>query len=446
VIVALEPDPLVSKMPPRDEAAERAVLGCLILDGAAVDDVRPLLAAPAAFRSVPHQQIYSTICGMADAEQPVDALTVAAQLDDQGVLDQCGGGLYLAELSEGVLTSANAAYFARRIAACYLRRELIAASAQVQHLAYESRGLSGEEVARSAEAAIHEATGLDTTAREPQALAELAVGVAERYFAASRGEIEPYLKTGLFALDRLSGGIEPGSYVVLAALSSHGKTSMAVSILRHLAQTTPCALITLEMRAANIARAIVAADARVEDALLRQGLPLSGGLDALQDAVEAASKQLWVLDCTDPGSGHIDAVISQARRLVARHGVRLLCVDYLQLIEVDAERGRNREQEVAEISRRLKRLGMQTGCAIVALAQLNADAQRRGRPSVGDLRESKAIRHDADQVWLLWRPAMFDEDEPHSRAWCAVAKNREGPTGEVELYWHGPSRTFSNTR
>ena len=417
-------------LPPQDVAAEQSVLGGMMLSKDAIADVVEALR-PNDFYRPAHQAIYEAVLDLYGRGEPVDAITVSAELQRRGELERIGGAPYLHTLIATVPTALNAGYYAEIVAEKALLRRLVAAASRIAQLGY--RGGDATAVRDAAEAALYEATAAhrnDQGVDLPDGLDEFLAEVA----AAQAGDAPQGVLTGLVDLDEVLHGLQPGELVVVAARPSVGKTALACGLIRAAAlrQHRRAVMFSLEMGRTEVIGRIMAAETRTRVDKLAGGRLSADEYDRLtRRAAELAEAPIHIDD-----SPHltITEIRSRARRQAARGDLGLIVVDYLQLLP-SGKRVESRQQEVAEFSRSLKLLAKELEVPIVALSQLNRGPEQRTdkKPQLGDLRESGAIEQDADIVILIHQP---DADQDPSRAGetdLIVAKNRRGPATTITV-------------
>jgi len=435
---------------PESLEAEVSVLGAMLLDPSTVDTIAPMLRVEA-FTRPAHAEIYRAILRLNDAHQGVDLVTVGEELKKAHKLDEVGGLEYLAQLVDSVPSAANAVHYARIVRERHVHRDLI----RVANIILE-RASAGREESRQllddAERLIFEIAELGAH-REVTEIKEILKRTFERIDRwRERGQRLTGLETGFHDLDDLTCGLQPAEFIVLAARPSVGKTSLALNILEYVGVRLqrPAVLFSMEMAQEQIVRNMLCSHARLDSHKLRRGMLNQSELTRLSMAAGRLSEAPLFIDDT-PGLT-IWEVRAKARRLRAQHKIELVAIDYLQLMEPPEVE--SREQQVAQISRGLKALARELEIPVLAVAQLNRGVEMRDdhRPRLADLRESGAIEQDADVVLLLHRPMMYrrgegDENIPQDGAEPAklyVAKQRNGPTGEVGLTFLTKFMRFEN--
>ena len=425
------------RLPPRNESAERAALGSVLRWQPALHDVCEVVT-PEDFYLAGHQAVLKAALRLADAGKPVDVVTVADELRRAGELENAGGPAYLGELLDAAPTGANAGWYARLVRDASVRRRLIHAATEILRDAHDGAA-APEALVEAAEQkvfAIAEAAAGSTPAVPLRKAVEEGVSRVE---AAAQGEIvEGGLETGFLDLDRLLR-LRNGELTILAARPGNGKTALGGALFRHAVLNGSAALfVSLEMSRVELTERFLAAEAGIDTRRLRDGRLSEGQWERL-----AAARRS--LDCPrshidDEPSQRMFRIAAAARRLKLRHGISLVVIDYLQLIQPESERVPRHEQ-VAGISRRLKLLARELSLPVVVLAQLNRASEDRAgqRPRLSDLRESGALEQDADAVVLIHK------ETPDARSVeVIVAKQRNGPTGGFNLTWRPECVRFDN--
>lgn len=418
--------------------AERSVLGGILVNREQLDLARSIVRAEDFFR-VAHQQVFRAILTLAERKITPDIVTVADYLTQAGAIEDCGGVVYVASLVDGVPSSVNVPMYARIVKDHATKRALIAVAHQVIASA-STTAAESQEVLDAAESALTSIAMQQATQLQGGAvLSSEASAFLEDVSARKSQQRLTGLTSGIRDLDALTDGFQPGDLIVLAGRPSQGKTALALQLA--LACEAPAAFFSLEMRRAQLAVRALAWLARIDGWALRTGRLHSGDYAKVSDALTALAESGLAID--DASDLTVWQIRSKARRWRADHGLGLVVVDYLQLVTPPREKGaqRNREQEVAKMSRAFKGLAKDLHVPVIVLAQLNRGVESRtdAVPKLSDLRESGAIEQDADIVLFLHRPSgasVKDEGEAH----IIVAKHRNGPTGTVQTLWI-PSQT-----
>jgi replicative DNA helicase len=415
------------RTPPHDIQAEMGVLGSMLLSQEAGYLARERLNEQSFYR-LAHQDIFSAIVHLSDKQNAVDTILLRDELAREDKLEKAGGVAYLLELMEAVPTSANIEHYIEIVRDHAIRRQLIDTAARVEVEAYEP-GRHVDDLLDQAESTIlsvrHE--------KEAGAVREVTDVLLHQHPGQLTG-----LPSGYYDLDDITGGFQPGDFIVVAARPSMGKTTLALNILHHVCavQRRPAALYSLEMPAEQIVSNFLCIHNRLDTHAFRRGTLKDRDWSILEESLDELVGLPLYID--DTASMRVLDLRARARRLFHRHQVELIVVDYLQLLSSNATSD-NRASEVAEISRGIKALARELRVPVVAVAQLSRRVeQEQRRPRLSDLRESGAIEQDADLVLLLHRPQEFQDDaeggvEAGTDADLLVAKHRNGPTGMVPL-------------
>ena len=427
----------VDKTPPQDIAAEQCVLGGMLLSKDAIADVVEILK-PGDFYRPAHTTIYETILDLYTRGEPADAITVAAALADAGELAKIGGAPYLHTLIASVPTAANAAYYARIVAERAVLRRLIEAGTRIVQLGYGAAAGSGrdvDDIVDLAQQAVYEVTERRVS-EDFSPLADLLQPTLDEIEAVgAQGGVMTGIPTGFTDLDRLLNGLHPGQLIVVAGRPGLGKSTVAMDFARHAAirANCPSVIFSLEMSKVEIVMRLLAAESRVPLHVLRSGQLSDDDWAKLARRMGEISEAPIFID--DTPNMNLMEIRAKARRLKQRHGLKLVVVDYLQLM-TSPKRFESRQQEVAELSRGLKLLAKEIDCPVVAVSQLNRGPEQRTdkRPQLSDLRESGSIEQDADVVILLHRDDYYDKESPRAgEADFIVAKHRNGPTDTITV-------------
>jgi replicative DNA helicase len=430
------PIPFEDRLPPQNLEAERGALGSMLLDADCIPDVLATLEERDFYRES-HRTAFRHVKALWGRGEPADAITVLEEMRLAGDYERFGGDEALAAIMDAVPHAANAVYYARIVRQKAIARALIEAANEIQKRSYANQH-TAEELTALAERAVFGVAD----ARVSPGVAPMVEGVdayLERMTRRQAGEVD-CLSTGYPELDDLLDGLQAGNLYVLAARPSLGKTALALNICEFLASEVgggrPSLVISLEMDRVQVGERILAC---------RSGIPIPrmrrpGGMGAADFAAVSAARdsiaRVPVLVDDTPGLniGQVDAVL---RRAILRDRVEALVIDYLQLIDVADLGEENRVQQVAALSKRLKQMARRLKVPVLALAQLNRNAETRQdrRPRLADLRESGSIEQDADAVMLLHRPDYYDQADQPGVAEVIVAKNRGGATGMARLLW-----------
>nr|WP_203818363.1 replicative DNA helicase [Actinoplanes ferrugineus] len=425
------------KSPPQDVAAEQGVLGGMLLSKDAIADVVEILKVQDFYRPV-HATIYDVVLELYGRGEPADALTVAAALADSGDLQRIGGVPYLHTLIESVPTAANASYYARIVSERAILRRLVEAGTKIVQLGYGANGHGGrdvDDIVDLAQQAIYDVTEkrvsedfasigdmLQPTVDEIEAIGAAGGGMAG-------------IPTGFSDLDRLLNGLHPGQLIIVAGRPGLGKSTASMDFARNAAIRNNCAsaIFSLEMSKIEMVMRLLSAEARVPLHVLRSGQLTDDDWAKLARRMGEISEAPIFVD--DTPNMNLMEIRAKARRLKQRHNLKLLVIDYLQLMS-SPKKTESRQQEVSELSRGLKLLAKEIECPVIGVSQLNRGPEQRTdkRPQLSDLRESGSIEQDADVVILLHRDDYYDKESPRAgEADFIVAKHRNGPTDTITV-------------
>ncbi|MFE7412913.1 replicative DNA helicase [Streptomyces laurentii] len=430
------------RTPPNDPDAEHSVLGGQLLSKDAIADVVEILN-PADFYKPAHETIQAVITDMFGRGEPVDPITLGAELTKRGEITRVGGAPYLHALVQAVPTAANASYYAQIVADTAKLRRIAEAGTAIANMAYAAQG-DADDIADAAGAKFNAAVSVrqDSNSFRP---GDRSAALLDRLEARTRGEITRGVPTGLVDLDALTNGLHGGQMIVVAARPAMGKSTLAVDFIRaaSIKHGKVSALFTLEMSGDEVHERILSAEARVALHHMRSGT-------LTEDDWTRISRRLPAIDAApihifdEPGQTVLQ-IKAQARRLQQRQGLDLVVVDYLQLLQQGGRRSENRQTEVSEMSRQLKLMAKELNVPVVVVAQLNRGPEQRTdkKPVVSDLRESGAIEQDADMVILIHREDAYDKESPRAgEADLIVGKHRNGPTAIITVAFQGHYSRF----
>lgn len=441
------------RIQPQALELEEAVLGALMIEKDAYSQVSEILR-PDSFYERRHQLIYSAITDLAVNQKPVDILTVKEQLSKRGELEEVGGPFYITQLSSKVASSAHIEYHARIIAQKYLARELITFTSHIQGKAFDET-LDVDDLMQEAEGKLFEISQQNMKKDYTQINPIIAEAYELLQKAAARTDGLSGLESGFTKLDKMTAGWQNSDLVIIAARPAMGKTAFVLSMARNIAVNfkNPVALFSLEMSNVQLVNRLIVNVCEIPGEKIKSGQLAAyewQQLDyKLKDLIDAP---LYV---DDTPSLSVFELRTKARRLVREHGVRILIIDYLQLMNASGMAFGSRQEEVSTISRSLKGLAKELNIPIIALSQLNRGVENREgiegkRPQLSDLRESGAIEQDADMVCFIHRPEyykIFQDDKGNDLRGMAeiiIAKHRNGATGDVLLRFKGEFARFQN--
>jgi len=423
-------------VPPHDIEAERSVLGALLMSPEAIVKVVEFLN-PKHFYRTAHSQIYEAIRSLYDKREPTDLITVPDELRRMKALDNVGGVSYLTELVEVVPTAANVEHYARIIRDHAVRRGLLNAASEMGGLAHS--GDDVDEILDRAEQMLF-SISQDKSHQDLVALSDVLEVTFERLdeLSKTRGALRG-VPTGFKTIDRMLSGLRKEDLVILAARPSVGKSSLAINMAHHAATVHDKGVLffSLEMGRESVADRMISAHGDIDNWRIATGNLEADDFEKYAAASGELAEAPFYIDDT-PGIGVME-MRTKARRLMMEKDISLIIVDYLQLV-----RGRNLEsrvQEVSEISQALKNLARELKVPVLAVSQLSRAVEQRGgdkRPQLSDLRDSGSIEQDADVVMFLYRP----DEEDRENYTLIISKHRNGPTGEIPLYFRGDRTRF----
>jgi replicative DNA helicase len=430
------------RLPPHNPDAERSVLGSILRDNRVIDEIHTDVGLRAdQFYADAHQKIYEAILFLResqpparDGQSPIDLITLSEELRQRGQIEDVGGYGYLGELWDAAPTAANAVYYAKIVHDHSDVRNLIHAGTEILREAYD-QAKPAKELLEDAERKIMEIAERGSAAQTftlEQAVNDAYKLIDDRF----NGEVDSSgtISTGYRDLDELTAGLHATQLVIIAARPSVGKTAFALNLLRNIVNTSghPAFFVSLEQSGIELAERLLCCQAKVNSHSLRKGTLNADEMERLIEAGGMLRNAKMFID-DSPAQGML-RIAANARRLKRRENIKIVVIDYLQLIEPDNRRD-PRQEQVAQISRRLKFLAKELKIPVVALAQVNRSSEDRQdhRPRLSDLRESGSIEQDADTVMLLHRPDRYEPGQRERIIEVIVGKSRNGPTGEVTL-------------
>ena len=430
-------------MPPHSADAEKSLLGAILLEGDVLTNVLTIVHAED-FYATAHQKIYGVCAHLFHEGKRVDAVMIKDELARRGELEKIGGEPYLAELAAFVPSAAGAEDYGRIVSEKAVTRNLIHVCTNIQSSAYEE-STPGHQLLDWAESQVFALsrgaadsetvpiqTAINETFGEIQALIE-------------HGGAMTGLSTGFLQFDEMTSGLSGGDLVIVAGRPSMGKTTFSNCVVDHVAvvERKPVVYFSLEVNRKHLVRNMLCSRARVELQRVRRGDLSTEDIEKLTRAAgELMEAPIFVDDSTGATAIELRA---KARRIKKNHGLGLVVVDYIQLMETGG--GENRQQEIAAISRSLKSMARELEVPVIAISQLNrgVDSREDRRPRMSDLRESGALEQDADLIAFLYREYQYKPSPENERkAQVIIAKQRNGPTGFVDLHFFGPILRFEN--
>jgi replicative DNA helicase len=432
-------------VPPHDIEAEKAVLGAVLLDNAVFSTASATVIA-SDFYHPAHAVIFECMLALNARGEPIDVVTLSAELRNRERLNAVGGMQYLGELTETTPTVANAENHGRIVADLAQVRRMIGVAHEIVSRGYGERGAADSFLDYAAAQVFAVAQK-----RSKSTLIPLETAVQEAFEriekTMERGARISGTESGFRDLDEMTSGMHPGQMIVIAARPAMGKTSFVLCLTANAAKSSgkPVLFFSLEMPRVELANRLLCAEANVDQSLLRSNMMTEDQMTALTNAASRIYNLPIYID--DSGELTLMDLRAKARRMKAERDLSLIVIDYLQLMKASREGMDSREREISEISRGLKQLAKECGVPIIALSQLNRAVENRTdkRPQLSDLRESGAIEQDADMVMFIYRDEIYNKDtEDKGIAEIIIGKQRNGPTGTARLRFIGSLTKFTN--
>jgi len=443
--VSAEPDAM--RVPPHSREAEQSLLGGLMLDEASWEAVADQVTEED-FYFVAHRLIFRALASLAEAGQPRDVVTASEWLQREGSLETAGGLAYVGTLARDTPSAANVAAYAAIVRARSVLRQLIRIGTDIAQSGYDPQGREVPELIDAAERQVFQIA--DAGLRNKQGFVPI-----RRLLTEALDKIDILfqsdnpitgLGTGLIDFDEKTAGLQPGDLVVIAGRPSMGKTSFAMNLAEHAAirDKVPTAIFSMEMPGQQLAMRMISSLGRIDQSKVRTGRLSDTDWPRITSAATLIAEAPMFID--DSPSLSPTEIRARSRRLKREHGLGLIVVDYLQLMQVPGNK-ENRTTEISEISRSLKSLAKELSVPVIALSQLNRNLEQRPnkRPVMSDLRESGGIEQDADLIVFIYRDEVYNPESPDKgTAEIIIAKQRNGPTGTVRLTFLGQYTRFEN--
>lgn len=441
------------KIPPQAIDLEEVVLGAMMIDKKGVDEVIDILS-PEAFYKEAHKHIFEAIFKLFENSEPIDLLTVSSQLKKDAKLESIGGDFYLISLTQRVSSSAHIEFHARIILQKFIQRSLIKISNEIIEEAYdETKDVF--DLLDNAEAKLYEVTQ-GNVKKSTETAQSLVIQAKKKIEEISNKEGLSGIPTGFTKLDKLTSGWQPSDLIIVAARPGMGKTALTLTMARNIAVNSniPVAFFSLEMSSVQLITRLISSETGLSSEKLRTGKLEKHEWEQLNVKVKTLEKAPLFID--DTPSLSIFDLRAKARRLASQYGIKMIMIDYLQLMTAGgSQKGGNREQEISMISRNLKALAKELNVPVIALSQLSRAVETRGgskRPLLSDLRESGAIEQDADIVSFIYRPEYYKIDEwddeerspTEGQGEFIVAKHRNGGLDNIRLKFIGHLGKFDN--
>ncbi len=443
----VSPSTLEARLPPQSIEAEQSVIGGLLIDNNRWDQIADITASSDFYRKE-HRLIFSAIASLLHENNPADAVTVAELLENHHELETVGGMAYLGTLANNTPSAANIVAYARIVREKAVMRQLVVAAGEITDTIYSSEGHNATELLDRAEQTIlnisekgaHRLGGFEPLKK----LLTKAVDRIDMLFHSDSSITG--ISTGFKDLDELTSGMQASDLVILAGRPSMGKTSLAINMAENAAvgEGKHVAIFSMEMPGEQLAMRMLSSLGRIDGHKIRTGKLDDDDWPRLMSAMTMLSEAPIYIDDT-PGLSPIE-LRSRARRLKREHGLDMIIIDYLQLME-SGQSSENRATEISAITRSMKNLAKELNVPVIAMSQLNRSLENRPdkRPIMSDLRESGAIEQDADVILFIYRDEVYDQDsQDKGTAEIIIGKQRNGPTGTIRLTFLGRYTKFEN--
>ncbi len=432
-----------TRLPPQSVEAEQSVIGGLLIDNNRWDQIADTLR-PADFYRKEHRLIYSAISSLTQENSPADVVTVAEFLESNHELDSVGGLAYLGSLANNTPSAANIVAYAKIVRERSVMRQLVSAAGEITDTIYTPEGRNATELLDRAEQTILNISEKGAHLEPLRSLLTKAVDRIDLLFHSDNALTG--ISSGFKDLDDLTSGMQASDLVILAGRPSMGKTSLAINMAENAAvgEKKHVAIFSMEMPGEQLAMRMLSSLGRIDGHKVRTGKLDDDDWPRLMSAMTMLSEAPIFIDDT-PGLSPMD-LRSRARRLKREHGLDMIIVDYLQLMQ-SGESAENRATEISAITRSMKNLAKELKVPVVAMSQLNRSLENRPdkRPIMSDLRESGAIEQDADVILFIYRDEVYNEDsQDKGTAEIIISKQRNGPTGTVRLTFLGKYTKFEN--
>lgn len=432
------------RVPPHDEDAEKCVLGGMLINADVVGDVSALLKVKD-FYNPRHQKIYEVILSMFAESQPIDAVLVANKLRTEEELEKVGGIDYLRSLIDAVPTAANSVYYAQNVYQTSVLRNIIETGTRIAQLGYSASVDDAENIVNLAQSEAYE-MGSSHIDQDYASIGTIVQDTLQQIEDIQNHRINPGVLTGFQNIDEVTRGLQPGQLIIVAGRPAMGKSTLAMDFTRAatFGQNLTTIVFSLEMNRMELTQRVLSAQLNIPLEALRRAENLTiEQWGQLNNAMTNFEKAPLFID--DSPNMSLMEIRAKCRRLKQTRDLKLVVIDYLQLM-VSTKQTESRQQEVSEFSRALKLLAKELNIPVVALSQLNRGPEMRTdkRPMLSDLRESGSIEQDADMVFLVHRPDVYDRENRPGEADIILAKHRNGPTDTFPLAFAGMFSKFKN--
>ena len=440
----LEIEVAAGRIPPQNLEAETSLLGSILIEKDAIIRVADIVTTED-FYTERHALIYAAIMDLYEGRQPIDIVSLSNKLSEAGELEHAGGSAYVAELTSAVPTAAHVVHYASIVAHKATLRRLIAAASNITSFGYDEQ-TPLDQLLDKAEQTIFEVSQKNLKQNFIPISSILTDSFDRLNEMHSNSDKLRGVPTGFRDLDKLLAGLQNSDLLIVAARPSMGKTTLVMNIAHHVAakEGIPVGFFSLEVSKEQLIDQLLAIESGIDSWKLRTGALDEDDFPRINEAMAELSEAPLYID--DSAMTNVMEMRTKARRLQAEHGLGLIIIDYLQLISGGARTQEGRQQEVSEISRGLKGLARELNVPVIALSQLSRAVESRNPPipQLSDLRDSGSIEQDADVVAFIYRPWYYDKQADENTTEVLVKKHRNGPTGDVELYFHPEQRRFTD--
>jgi len=436
------------RVPPQNIEAEESLLGGLLVDPESINKVIDLISSDDFYRDA-HGMIYDIMVGLYENSEPIDIVTVSSLARDKGLIDKIGGVTYLNQLVDLMPSAANIMQYAKMVREKALLRNLMNVATEIVEKGFEL-DINVDGYIDDAEKMIFQVSErkFKPSFYPVKDIVMANVKVIERLY--EKKQSVTGVPTGFVELDKMTSGLQNSDLIVVAGRPSMGKTALSMNIAQHVAMLRegpiPVGIFSMEMSKEQLVTRLLSSESEVDHSKLRTGTLTSEEWPKLAQAAGKLSEALIFID--DSPSMSVLELRARARRLKKEHGLGLIVVDYLQLMKGRTAGSDKREQEIAEISRFLKSLAKELNIPVIAISQLNRMVEQREdkRPRLADLRESGAIEQDADVIIFIYRDEVYNKNKDNNKgiAEIVIGKQRNGPTGTIELAFLDKIATFKN--
>lgn len=439
----------LERIPPYNLDAEESLLGSMLISRNAISDIVEVVKSDDFYRK-PNQEIFTAILEMYARGEPADPITVADHLKKKSLLEEVGGKTYIHSLISNIPLTANSAYYADIVRNHSIMRKLIYAATEIATMGYEVPDDLNSAVDRAQELIFSIYQDLNQGSRK-RVVSLMKDIVSEAYeqveILHEAGSEISGIPTGYIDFDHKSSGLQKSDLIVIAARPGMGKTAFVLGMAKNIAikQKIPIAVFSLEMSKQQVAQRLLSSESHIDLQRLRDGKIKENEWTRLAGAIEKLAECKIYVD--DTAFLTVMDLRSRARMMTSTYGIKLLIVDYLQLMQSTSNYRGNKVLEITEISQNLKSIAKELNIPVVAVSQLSREVEKRDnkRPQLADLRESGSIEQDADLVTFIYRPEYYDENaKDKGEAELIIAKHRNGPTGKVKLQFNQRYALFSN--